>query len=156
MSEYQHIVRILGNDIPGEKKTLPGLTQIRGVGYNFANAILTRLGIEPSSSMGYMDEETAKKIEDIIKDPREAGFPVWFLNRRKDMETGEDKHLLTSDIQFTIRNDIERERQTSSLAGAPTFVWTEGARTAHQDHRPQGRNGGCGQGRKGPAGEVMG
>ena len=139
MSEYQHIVRILGNDIPGEKKTLTGLTQIRGVGYSFASAILTRTGIEPGSSMGYMDEETAKKIEDIIKDPREAGFPVWFLNRRKDMETGEDKHLLTSDIQFTIRNDIERERQTNSWRGHRHLY---GLKVRGQRTRTTGRKGG--------------
>jgi len=139
LSEYQHIVRILGNDIPGEKKTLAGLTQIRGVGYNFASAILIRMGIEPGSSMGYMDEETAKKIEGIIKDPRGAGFPVWFLNRRKDMETGEDRHLLTSDIQFTIRNDIERERQTNSWRGHRHLY---GLKVRGQRTRTTGRKGG--------------
>jgi len=37
--EYRHIVRIVGNDIPGERKILIGLTQIKGIGYNFATAI---------------------------------------------------------------------------------------------------------------------
>ena len=39
-SEYENLIRILGNDIPGERKTLIGLTQIRGLGYMFANSIL--------------------------------------------------------------------------------------------------------------------
>jgi len=43
--EYRHIVRIVGNDIPGERKTLIGLTQIKGIGYNFATAILDTLKI---------------------------------------------------------------------------------------------------------------
>jgi len=30
--EYRHIVRIVGNDIPGERKILIGLTQIKGIG----------------------------------------------------------------------------------------------------------------------------
>lgn len=139
MSEYRHIVRIVGNDIPGEKKALTGLTQIRGIGYNFANAILTRLDIPPDSSMGYMEEETAQKIEGIIRDPSGAGFPTWFLNRRKDMETGEDKHLLTSDIQFTIRNDIERERQTNSWRGHRHLY---GLKVRGQRTRTTGRKGG--------------
>ncbi len=139
MSEYRHIVRILGNDIPGEKKTLAGLTQIRGIGYNFANAVMCRLGIDPNSSMGYMDEETAGRIEEIIKDPQSAGFPVWFLNRRKDIETGEDKHLLTSDIQFTVRNDIERERQTRSWRG---YRHMYGLKVRGQRTRTTGRKGG--------------
>ena len=31
-TQYENLIRILGNDIPGEKKTLIGLTQIRGIG----------------------------------------------------------------------------------------------------------------------------
>ena len=47
-TQYQHIVRILGNDIPGDKKIIVGLTQIRGVGYMFANTILNTLKINPN------------------------------------------------------------------------------------------------------------
>ena len=139
LSEYRHIVRILGNDIPGDKKPVVGLTQIRGIGYNFANAILTRLGINPDSSMGYMSEETATKIEELIKDPQAAGFPTWFLNRRKDIETGKDAHLLTSDIAFTIRKDIERERQANSWRG---YRHLYGLKVRGQRTRTTGRKGG--------------
>ena len=31
-TQYENLIRILGNDIPGERKILVGLTQIRGVG----------------------------------------------------------------------------------------------------------------------------
>ena len=34
-SEYENLIRIIGNDIPGEKKALIGLTQVRGIGYMF-------------------------------------------------------------------------------------------------------------------------
>lgn len=139
LSEYRHIVRILGNDIPGEKKTLVGLTQIRGIGYSFARAILERTGLDPDSSMGYMDEESASRIEDLIKDPAAAGFPVWFLNRRKDMETGSDMHLLTSDIEFTVRKDVERERQTNSWRG---YRHLYGLKVRGQRTRTTGRKGG--------------
>ena len=44
--QYENLIRILGNDIPGEKKTLIGLTQIRGIGYMFANSILQILKIK--------------------------------------------------------------------------------------------------------------
>ncbi len=54
--EYNHIIRIIGNDIPGDKKVLVGLTQIRGVGYNFANAILDSLKIDPNTNMGYLSD----------------------------------------------------------------------------------------------------
>lgn len=139
MSEYRHIVRILGNDIPGEKKSIVGLTQIRGIGYNFANAILLKLNIDKNSSMGYMDEETATRIEGLIQNPQSAGFPNWFLNRRKDVETGKDMHLLTSDIQFTVRKDVERERQVNSWRG---YRHLYGLKVRGQRTRTTGRKGG--------------
>lgn len=132
-------MRIVGNDIPGDKKVLVGLTNIRGIGYSFASAILERLNIDPNTSMGYMDAETATKIENLIKDPSAAGFPAWFLNRRKDMDTGKDMHLLTSDIQFAIRNDVERERQTGSWRG---YRHMYGLKVRGQRTRTTGRKGG--------------
>lgn len=138
MSEYRHIVRILGNDIPGEKKVLVGLTQIRGIGYNFASSILEKIDINPDSSMGYMDEDEAARIEEMIKNPVAAGFPVWFLNRRKDIETGQDMHLLTSDIEFTVRKDVERERQANSWRG---YRHLYGLKVRGQRTRTTGRKG---------------
>jgi len=88
----------VGNDIPGEKKTLIGLTQIRGIGYNFANAILDSLKIDSNTNIGYLTDSQVQSIEKILKNPSEANFPLWFLNRRKDILTGEDKHLITSNI----------------------------------------------------------
>ena len=132
-------MRILGNDIPGDKKPIVGLTQIRGVGYNFANAILLKLDIDKNSSMGYMSEDNAARIEELIQNPQSAGFPIWFLNRRKDIETGQDMHLLTSDIQFTIRKDIERERQVNSWRG---YRHLYGLKVRGQRTRTTGRRGG--------------
>ena len=108
--EYRHIVRIVGNDIRGEKKLLLGLTQIKGIGYNFATAIASTLKINPNSNIGNLTEAHVQAIEKLILNPVEAKFPLWFLNRQRDIETGKDLHLLTSDIPFTLRNDIERER----------------------------------------------
>ncbi|MDX1596791.1 MAG: 30S ribosomal protein S13 [Nitrosopumilaceae archaeon] len=138
--EYRHIVRIVGNDILGEKKILVGLTQIRGIGYNFANAIVTALKINPNSNIGYLTESDVQSIEKLITDPRASNFPSWFLNRRKDIETGNDMHLLTSDIEFTIRNDIERERLTNSWRG---YRHLYGLKVRGQRTRTAGRKGGA-------------
>ena len=138
--EYNHIVRIVGNDIPGEKKILIGLTQIRGIGYNFANAILDSLKISPNANIGYLSDSQVQSIEKILKNPSEVNFPSWFLNRRKDVETGEDKHLITSDIAFTVRNDIEREKATNSWRG---FRHMYGLKVRGQRTRTTGRKGGA-------------
>ena len=138
--EYRHIVRIVGNDIPGDKKILVGLTQVRGIGQNFAAAILDSLKISPNSNIGYLSDSQVKSIEGILKNPSLANFPNWFLNRRKDVETGEDKHLITSDIEFTVRNDIERERLSGSWRG---YRHMFGLKVRGQRTRTAGRKGGA-------------
>ena len=138
--EYRHIVRIVGNDIPGERKLLVGLTQIKGIGYNFATAISSTLKINTNSNIGNLTDENIQAIEKLILNPIEAKFPLWFLNRRKDIETGKDMHLLTSDIPFTLRNDIERERVTASWRG---YRHLSGLKVRGQRTRTSGRKGGA-------------
>jgi len=139
-TEYQHMIRILGNDIPGDKKMLVGLSQIKGVGYMFANTILSVLKINSNQRIGHLSTEHIKSIENIIKNPSASKFPSWFLNRRKDVETGEDKHLLTSDIAFTVRNDIEREKTSNSWRGIRHMF---GLKVRGQRTRCTGRKGGA-------------
>ncbi len=138
--EYRHIVRIVGNDIPGERKLLVGLTQIKGIGFNFATAISSTLKINQNSNIGNLTEENVQAIEKLILNPIEAKFPLWFLNRQKDIETGKDMHLLTSDIPFTLRNDIERERVTVSWRG---YRHLSGLKVRGQRTRTSGRRGGA-------------
>ena len=138
--EYRHIVRIVGNDIRGEKKMVIGLTQIKGLGFMFATAILDTLKINPNSNIGNLTDENVQAIEKVITDPIASNIPTWFLNRRKDIETGADLHLLTSDIPFTLRNDIERERIAASWRG---YRHLSGLKVRGQRTRTSGRKGGA-------------
>ena len=130
----------MGNDIPGERKSIVGLTQIKGIGYNFATAILDTLKININSYIGNLSDANVEAIEKLILDPIAGNFPIWFLNRRKDIETGTDLHLLTSDIPFTLRNDIERERITASWRG---YRHLSGLKVRGQRTRTSGRKGGA-------------
>ena len=139
-TQYENLIRILGNDIPGEKKILVGLTQIRGVGIMFANSIINHLKIDPNSKIGYLNSEQVASIEKVIENPESASFPIWFLNRRKDAETGKDLHLITSDIAFNVRNDIEREKSVFSWRG---YRHMFGLKVRGQRTRCTGRKGGA-------------
>jgi small subunit ribosomal protein S13 len=130
----------VGNDIPGERKSIVGLTQIKGIGYNFATSILDTLKININSNIGNLSDANVQAIEKLILNPIEANFPIWFINRRKDIETGTDLHLLTSDIPFTLRNDIERERITASWRG---YRHMSGLKVRGQRTRTSGRKGGA-------------
>jgi len=138
--QYQHIIRILGNDILGEKKMIIGLTQIKGIGYMFANSILQKLDIDPNDVMGNLTSEQVTNLENIIKDPRSVNIPTWFFNRQKDIDTGEDKHLVTSDFAFSVRNDIEREKGVFSWRG---YRHMYGLKVRGQRTRCTGRKGGA-------------
>ena len=116
------------------------LTQIKGVGYMFANSIINNLKIDSSLRVGNLSNEQIKSIENIIQNPSSSNFPSWFLNRRKDVETGEDKHLITSDIDFTVRNDVEREKATGSWRG---YRHMFGLKVRGQRTRCTGRKGGA-------------
>ena len=130
----------MGNDIPGERKVVVGLTQIKGIGYNFATAILDALGINMNLNIGRLTDSNVASIERIINDPISQRFPKWFLNRQKDIETGKDMHLVTSDIPFTLRNDIERERITASWRA---YRHLSGLKVRGQRTRTAGRRGGA-------------
>jgi len=133
------MIRILGNDIPGDKKMVVGLTQIKGIGYMFANTMLSILKINSNQRIGHLTDEQISSIENVIKNPS-SNFPSWFLNRRKDIETGENQHLLTSDIAFAIRNDVEREKTTGSWRG---YRHMYGLKVRGQRTRCTGRKGGA-------------
>ncbi len=130
----------MGNDIPGERKSIVGLTQIKGIGYNFATAILDILKINTNSNIGNLSDTEVQSIEKLILDPIGGSIPTWFLNRNKDFETGKNLHLLTSDIPFTLRNDIERERITASWRG---YRHLSGLKVRGQRTRTSGRKGGA-------------
>jgi len=148
--EYRHIVRIAGKDIPGAKKIIIGISQVRGIGYNFAKSILDILKINSNSNVGFLTESQVEEIERAMKNPSLVNIPSWFLNRRKDIDSGKDLHLITSDIEFNVRNDIEREKNMNSWRG---FRHTYGLKVRGQRTRTTGRKGGAVGVRKG--GKVL-
>ncbi len=115
--EFRHLIRIMNTDIKGDKNINYALRRIKGVGFNFANAICNKTNIEKNKKAGYLDDEEIKKIEDVIKNPKKYGFPNWLLNRRKDYNTGEDRHVTTSDLKFENEFDIKRLQKIKSYRG---------------------------------------
>ncbi len=114
---FRHIVRIAGVDIDGELPLVYGLMKIKGVGPRIARACIVKLGLDPRMKVGHLSDEDVEKIEGFLRDPLGYGIPAWMVNRRKDYETGQDKHLIGSDLIFVARQDIEREMRIRSWRG---------------------------------------
>lgn len=119
MSEgrFRHIVRIAGVDVSGDLLIPYGLAKIKGIGYHTGLAIARIVGLDPQSRIGYLSDADVHRIEDVINNPLKYGIPVWYLNRRKDYASGEDRHLISADLIFEARSDIEREIKTRSWRG---------------------------------------
>jgi small subunit ribosomal protein S13 len=110
----ERIIRILSKDIRGGMSVYSGLAKIKGVSWTLANAICKVLGIDKNRKIGSLSEEEIKKITEFVKNPQ---IPNYILNRRKDFETGEDRHLTASDLELRKEFDIKRLKQIKSYRG---------------------------------------
>lgn len=114
-NEERGIVRIVGFDIDSSLSVMNGLRRIKGISFMFANAICKKLGINPRTKIGDLSEEKIKEIENFIKNPE--GVPKWILNRRKDLITGKDTHLVGGDLELKIKEDIEFLKKIRAYRG---------------------------------------
>ncbi len=139
-SEYKHILRIAGKDIEGSKKLIVAISEIKGVGHNFAQVLTQSLNISPDKRVGFLTESELLEIEQTIASPARAHVPQWYFNRRKDMDTGSSNHMITSDLDFAASNDVEREKLVMSWRG---YRHMFGLRVRGQRTRTTGRKGGA-------------
>lgn len=117
MTELRQIVRIIDADISGEKGIYNALRQVTGISYSFSNAICNIMNFDKNKKVGSLSDEELAKINDIIKNPNKYEIPNFILNRRKDYDSGEDKHLIASDLKLTQSFDIKRLKKIKSYRG---------------------------------------
>jgi small subunit ribosomal protein S13 len=136
--EFQHIIRFAGTDIKGTQPVTYALTNVKGVGIKLANAIIEKAGIDPATRMGLLSSAEVEKLEEIVTNPVKHDIPMWLLNRRKDLETGKDIHLLSSDLVLQTKNDIDQMKKIRSWKG---FRHSYGLKVRGQRTRTTGRKG---------------
>ncbi len=117
MADFKHLVRIANTDLKGEKAIVYALKDIRGVGVPLAHAICTSLGIDGLAKIGNISETDMKKLDEAVKAPAKHGIPSWMFNRQKDLDTGEDKHVVTNDLIFNKDNDIKLMKRIKCYKG---------------------------------------
>ena len=115
--EFKHLVRISRKDVSGNKTIEQALTEIKGVGISLSKTMCRVLDLDLDAKIGYIADEDVLKIEEILENPLDHGIPAWMLNRREDYETGENVHLIESDLDMTLRDDLNRMKKTRSYKG---------------------------------------
>ena len=115
--EFNYIVRLHGTNIDGTKTVPYALTEIKGVGIRLARAIVKQLDLDATERLGSLSDSDVRKLETALNNPASIGLPYWMLNRQKDPMTGEDLHVLTSDLDLRNKDDIDLMRETRSWKG---------------------------------------
>src|SRR5438034_3698350 len=126
--EFRHILRFMGTDLDGSKKVIYGISKIRGVGPNLAQAVVKVAKVNPDARIGALSEAEMSRVEDAIRDPLKHGIPPRMVNRRKDIETGRDMHLVGPDLVLKIKSDVDlmkdirRDRKSTRLNSSHTVI----------------------------------
>jgi small subunit ribosomal protein S13 len=115
--QVKGIVRISGVDVKGETQLFTSLNRIKGVSGALANAVCRVHNFDRNRKIGTLTDEEIKKIEETIKNPSKFGIPSWMFDRRKDLESGEDRHMVGSDLKFMQEQDIKRMIRIKSYKG---------------------------------------
>lgn len=136
--DFRHLVRIAGRDLDGSKKLIVAISDLRGVGYNFASVVTSRIGLDPKARLGTLSEDQVREVEKAIQSATKSSLPAWYYNRRNDPDTGETKQLLGSDLDFVIKGDVDDEKNMKSWKGVRHSL---GLKVRGQRTRTTGRKG---------------
>jgi len=136
--EFRHILRIIDANVDGTLKAPYALKKIKGISLSLANAILKKAGINPDTRVGFLTETDIERIEEIIKEPTKYGIPNWLLNRRKDLETGKDRYLISADLVLRTKMDIDQMKGIKSWRG---YRHAYGLKVRGQRTKTTGRSG---------------
>jgi small subunit ribosomal protein S13 len=111
------IVRLANKDLDGTKKLCDELRKIKGIGYNLARGIVIASGFDLNVKLGELSDDELEKLKDVIKDPVSYGVCPFMLNRQKDLTTGENLHLIASDLDLKMRENLNLLKKIKCYRG---------------------------------------
>lgn len=136
--EFRQILRVAGTNLDGTKKLVYGITRIRGIGPSYAAAIVRASELKPELRVGDLSEAEVQKLEDVMKEPAKYGLPSRLFNRRKDLDSGRDSHLIGPDLALSIKTDIDFMTDIRTWKGVRHSL---GLKVRGQRTRTTGRKG---------------
>lgn len=135
--DFKYIVRLANTDLDGKYQIIPAIALVKGLGIRTAAVVATRAGVNPYQKIGDLKDEQVAKIQESIDSLQET-IPAWMLNRRKDVETGEDGHLIGTDVEIKLRDDLNRLKKIRTYRGVRH---EDGQKVRGQRSRSNGRTG---------------
>ena len=113
--EGRQFIRILSTDIPGHLHICHALSKIKGIGISLSHAICARYNLNETKKVNQLSEAEIREIEATLKTLTKVDG--WMLNRQHDYDSGEDVHILTTDLRFRNDFDIKRLQKIKAYRG---------------------------------------
>ena len=114
--EIKYFVRIKNFDLDGTKSTERALLSLPGIGRRIAGIIINQAGLNPKDTLGLLDDDSIDMLTAKIEE-FPAGIPAWATNRQNDFFTGEDRHLIGTDVDLVHQQDLNRMKKIGSYRG---------------------------------------
>ncbi|OAG29455.1 small subunit ribosomal protein S18e [Nematocida displodere] len=137
-AQMQDIIRMFNTNINGRAKVIKALTGIRGLGIRIATLICKKAEIDTDLRAGQVEQEKLNQIGKILEDPMSYGIPAWFLNRQRDVITGETTQLIANQVEADYRLYLERAKRVKHLRGLRLL---KGLKVNGQRTKANGRRG---------------
>ena len=112
----ENIVRLIETDMDGNKPLRAAIRSIKGIGFSLGNAISDICGFG-DKKVADLTEAEQKRLEEIVLNPEKTGIPSWLLNRRRDPDKGQDRHISVSGLELTQKMDINRLKKIRCYKG---------------------------------------
>ena len=135
--DFKYIVRLANTDLDGKYQVIPAIALVKGLGIRTAAIVATRSGVNAYQKIGNLNDAEVAKLQETIEGIQE-GLPAWMLNRRRDIDTGEDGHLIGTDIESRLRDDLNRLKKIRTFRG---LRHESGQKVRGQRSRSNGRTG---------------
>ena len=135
--DFKYIVRVANTDLDGKYQVIPALAQVKGLGLRTAAIVATKAGVDAYQKIGDLSDADVAKLQEAVEN-LEGNLPAWMLNRRKDIDSGEDNHLIGSDVEIRLRDDLNRLKKIRTYRG---LRHESGQKVRGQRSRSNGRTG---------------
>ncbi len=135
--DFKYIVRIANADIDGNKAVVQALTAIKGIGDRLAMIILNRTSLPQSEKIGNLPDEDIEKLENAVLELSDE-TPGWLLNKQNDIWSGEDIHLLETEMEMRVQDDINMLKKIRCYRG---IRHEKGQKVRGQRTKAHGRSG---------------
>lgn len=135
--EIRHIVRIANSDLEGKRSVQYGLTGIKGISRRTAKIITVNAGVDPKAILGYISDAETERLQSSV-DSISSIMPSWMVNKQNEIMSGEDRHLIGTDVLLGLNEDLNLMKKMRSYKG---LRHDRGLRVRGQRSRSTGRRG---------------